>query len=620
MGAALYACLGALSAPASASQAYGSINNFDCVNDTGSVCHGFEIEIDDAHSTDITYTYDYNHYGVPQITQDNANPLHPKVFVRYKAAYQNGVWSAYTAIPSAPIPPTAGHQFTNPSVNFGGEHFGVGFYGNPTSVKYSWLKDDGAGNLTFAGAVYISTPTFNYVPPAPAVPAHVVAAVVLPQPPAPPALEFGPASWVKEIKTTAHKADKVAIEDLVGDDPGKPQPWANGEQPEVESEWSLLQTDFGAADGGKNNELDGAPEELPNNDEVVTRRYEFYKYIGPIDAETGEAVADTVAADGKHGVGKVSYADHIDPFTGEYVNVTVDLSKVVIVGDFTGAQMAGFDAGNKLGLIAHVQDGTINVPYVDRTLVINGAAPIHTTRTGNLPPGMTFNEVTGVLSGTPRNSGSFQFTIESTDAANADVKTTYTLNIAPSNVVQRYAISTSASPVAGGNTSGDGQYESGANVTVLATANAGYQFLNWTEGGVVVSTTASYTFPAAANRSLVANFTQVIDVSAQIAISRSGFRLNRATGRFVQTVVLTNTGAAISGPVSLVLDNLSANASLFNGSGVTSVFAPINSPYIDVTAGSLAAGASVSVTLEFTDPTRGAFTYTTRVLAGAGGR
>ena len=49
-----------------ASIAYGSINNFDTVNDTSNVCHGFEIELDDIQTTDITYTYDYNHYGTPR--------------------------------------------------------------------------------------------------------------------------------------------------------------------------------------------------------------------------------------------------------------------------------------------------------------------------------------------------------------------------------------------------------------------------------------------------------------------------------------------------------------------------------------------------------------------------
>jgi hypothetical protein len=52
-----------LAGSARASIAYGSINNFDTVNDTGTECHGFEIEIEDCHSTDITYTY--NHYGAP---------------------------------------------------------------------------------------------------------------------------------------------------------------------------------------------------------------------------------------------------------------------------------------------------------------------------------------------------------------------------------------------------------------------------------------------------------------------------------------------------------------------------------------------------------------------------
>ena len=126
------------SPPAQASIAYGSINNFDAVNDTGVPCHGFEIEIDDIHSRDITYTYDWNHYGVPVIREDNSDPLHPRVFVRYESLKNlDGTWAAYTAVPAGPIAPTDGHQFTDPSVNFGGEHFGVGFYGSPSAVLYN---------------------------------------------------------------------------------------------------------------------------------------------------------------------------------------------------------------------------------------------------------------------------------------------------------------------------------------------------------------------------------------------------------------------------------------------------------------------------------------------------
>jgi hypothetical protein len=128
--------------------AYGTINNFDTVNDTSNVCHGFEIELDDCRSADITYRYSYNHYGTPKFARIPPRcPVITNCFVRYAAVYSNGVWSAYTAIPSGPIAPTAGHAFTNPGINFGGEHFGVGYYGNPTSLKYNWLPDDGTGNL-----------------------------------------------------------------------------------------------------------------------------------------------------------------------------------------------------------------------------------------------------------------------------------------------------------------------------------------------------------------------------------------------------------------------------------------------------------------------------------------
>src|SRR6185436_19649112 len=70
-----------------------------------------------------------------------------------------------------------------------------------------------------------------------------------------------------------------------------------------------------------------------------------------------------------------------------------------------------------------------------------------------------------------------------------------------------YSIATSSSPAAGGSTTGGGTVSSGSSVTVTATPAACYTFLNWTEGGTVVSSAASYTFTANANRTLVANFT-----------------------------------------------------------------------------------------------------------------
>ena len=80
-GAALLA-LGGLQG-ARASTAYGSLNNFDTVNDTGDLCHGFEIELEDLHTTDISYTFDWNHYGTPKLSEDTTATGHPRVRVRW---------------------------------------------------------------------------------------------------------------------------------------------------------------------------------------------------------------------------------------------------------------------------------------------------------------------------------------------------------------------------------------------------------------------------------------------------------------------------------------------------------------------------------------------------------
>ncbi|MHB1197261.1 MAG: ice-binding family protein [Lutibacter sp.] len=70
----------------------------------------------------------------------------------------------------------------------------------------------------------------------------------------------------------------------------------------------------------------------------------------------------------------------------------------------------------------------------------------------------------------------------------------------------QFAVNTSALPVAGGSTTGSGSFDTGTNVTVTATANVGYTFVNWTLAGVEVSTNSNYTFVLNANKTLVANF------------------------------------------------------------------------------------------------------------------
>lgn len=101
-----------------------------------------------------------------------------------------------------------------------------------------------------------------------------------------------------------------------------------------------------------------------------------------------------------------------------------------------------------------------------------------------------------------------------------------------------------------------------------------------------------------------------------MSVSRSGFTLNRRTARVVQQVSVTNMlTVPLTGPIVLVLDDLSVNTSLANKTGNT-VGAPAGNPYIVISNSSLAAGATATVSLEFTSPSSGGITYTPRPMSG----
>jgi uncharacterized repeat protein (TIGR03803 family) len=75
--------------------------------------------------------------------------------------------------------------------------------------------------------------------------------------------------------------------------------------------------------------------------------------------------------------------------------------------------------------------------------------------------------------------------------------------------VSSYTINTSSSPPDGGSASGSGTVSCTSNVTVCATANACYSFVNWTANGNVVSASACYSFAPNGNANLVANFAPI---------------------------------------------------------------------------------------------------------------
>lgn len=101
-----------------------------------------------------------------------------------------------------------------------------------------------------------------------------------------------------------------------------------------------------------------------------------------------------------------------------------------------------------------------------------------------------------------------------TDENNEEITTDNPYEVTPTKNATIYAnfeattanITISATPAGYGSVDAAGSTIIGESYTVMATANTGYTFVNWTENGTEVSTSANYTFTVTGDRTLVANF------------------------------------------------------------------------------------------------------------------
>ena len=130
-----------------------------------------------------------------------------------------------------------------------------------------------------------------------------------------------------------------------------------------------------------------------------------------------------------------------------------------------------------------------------------------------------------IVTAMPNEGCQFVNWTRESDIVSTDAVYTFTvtedLALVANFATSSYTISASANPAVGGTVTGAGEYDHGANVTLSASANEGYTFVNWTENNVEVSTSPNYSFTATADRTLVANFSlnsYTISASANPAV------------------------------------------------------------------------------------------------------
>lgn len=111
-------------------------------------------------------------------------------------------------------------------------------------------------------------------------------------------------------------------------------------------------------------------------------------------------------------------------------------------------------------------------------------------------------------------------------------------------------------------------------------------------------------------------------VASAVKFERSGFRLDRATGLYLQDLIVTNTsGRSLAGPLYVVVRGLPAGVALISKSGLTEVVTPIGSPYLlmplPADGLSLPAGAQQRFTLRFLNVARDRIDYTLDLVSSS---
>lgn len=291
------AALAAVPVMASAS-VIGFLGNFDVINDTGSTAHGFEIELEGLHSSDITDTFggagrgfpsgrgfdpatSVERYGSPTITEYSNGTIFG-VKVTYMGIYDSATGGWDFGTPSGTFITPGDNCWSGGGVGYNAatpcDHFGVGTLGNATKTTYSWLIETATPGVLNNGVVNLPAPAWNVTPdPVVGNPPVVVAQIQAPAPEN--EAQFGEAIWVKVFTTEFE--DPIGLEELVGDN-------AKVRQAVTEIEWQLLQTDPGNPLAGQLESGYGAP--VGPNAASIMRRYEFYHYAGAYDAETHQAL------------------------------------------------------------------------------------------------------------------------------------------------------------------------------------------------------------------------------------------------------------------------------------------------------------------------------------------
>lgn len=289
---------------APATTAYGALSNFDVYNDTSTDYVGFEIELHGLHKSAIPTYGVLNTPAVFQIPNgyipsliEIGDATNFSTILRYSGYDASGTLIHSTKpfdFANQPLA-TDGHSCVFAS---GCEHFGMGYYGNPSAIRYQWLLPGATpGEFTPGAIVQLGQPSWNLSPQVNAEQPREVQ-VEVERPEQENENDATPPRWMKVFVDKTHNNDNVIHDVLDADDAGREmQARLNGlmsgrddvvpqgrlgvddhgnqiEIPEQEYEWELLTDNEAPKVRGK---------VLAADDVQLVRRFEFYDFAGSVE-------------------------------------------------------------------------------------------------------------------------------------------------------------------------------------------------------------------------------------------------------------------------------------------------------------------------------------------------